>query len=333
MKRSFFRISAVLTTGLFLSLLLHSCKKTENPIKFQYGTFPDSVYNLDGINSQFDDYNSTCYILDNTVPVIFSSNRGSSGGQFDLVQGRIRFLFDQTSGEFSVVGESGNDPFYAALIGKANTPGNDFGPYSIFSSNDGFEYFMIASETQAGNLDLFYLRYLPYFGAIPVITGPYPINKLNSPENDAYIAFDMNQDSVYFCSDRGGDFDIYLEKRGADKYFDEWFNQAFSASTSVDSVNSAYNDKCPFVNKNLMVFASDRPGGMGGFDLYYSIFRNGKWNSPVNLGPAINSSSDEYRPLLGYHPDFTNSFLVFSSDKTGGKGGFDLYFTGLTITK
>ena len=68
---------------------------------------------------------------------------------------------------------------------------------------------------------------------------------------------------------------------------------------------------------------------MGGYDLYYSIFRKGKWSTPVNFGPVINTSSDEYRPVIGYHPDFSNQFLIFSSNKPGGKGGFDLYFTGV----
>ena len=80
-----------------------------------------------------------------------------------------------------------------------------------------------------------------------------------------------------------------------------------------------------------MVFTSDRPGGFGGFDLYYSLFRNGKWNSPVNFGPKINTSSDEYRPLLGFYSGFENIYLIFSSDRPGGLGGFDLYFTGLEV--
>jgi hypothetical protein len=83
------------------------------------------------------------------------------------------------------------------------------------------------------------------------------------------------------------------------------------------------------VFKKIMIFTSNRPGGLGGYDLYYSIFKNGNWSSPVNLGPEINTSSDEYRPVLGYHPDFTNFFLMFSSNRPGGKGGFDLYFSGV----
>jgi hypothetical protein len=77
-----------------------------------------------------------------------------------------------------------------------------------------------------------------------------------------------------------------------------------------------------------MIFTSDRPGGYGGFDLYYSVFRKGKWSSPVNLGEKINSAADEYRPLIGLHYDYSNYFIIFSSNRTGGQGGFDLYFSG-----
>ena len=80
-----------------------------------------------------------------------------------------------------------------------------------------------------------------------------------------------------------------------------------------------------------MVFASDMPGGSGGFDLYYSVFRNGKWSSPVNLGPEINSTANEYRPVLGIDLKYENRFLIFSSDRSGGKGGYDLYFTGISL--
>jgi hypothetical protein len=82
-----------------------------------------------------------------------------------------------------------------------------------------------------------------------------------------------------------------------------------------------------------MLFTSNRPGGMGGYDLYYSVFNIGKWSSPINMGPGINTASDEFRPLLGYHPDFKNLFMVFSSNKPGGTGGFDLYFTSMNIPK
>ena len=71
----------------------------------------------------------------------------------------------------------------------------------------------------------------------------------------------------------------------------------------------------------LLYFVSDRPGGYGGMDIWYSIIRNGKAEEPVNLGPMVNSSADEYTPFY----DQRNGILYFSSDRSGGKGGFDIY--------
>jgi hypothetical protein len=162
--------------------------------------------------------------------------------------------------------------------------------------------------------------------------GPYPVNLLNTSSDDAYICFDANLDSAYFASNKDGNFDIYVQKRPLDKEIDLWFNMNYTESSRPDSINSPEQDKCPNVLKKIMVYASDRPGGFGGFDLYFSVFRNGKWNAPVNMGSDINTTFDEYRPVLGFHPEFTNNYMIFSSNRPGGKGGYDLYFTGIEFT-
>ena len=71
----------------------------------------------------------------------------------------------------------------------------------------------------------------------------------------------------------------------------------------------------------LLYFVSDRPGGMGGMDIWYSIIKDGVAGEPVNLGPQVNSSADEYTPFY----DQQNGILYFSSDRDGGMGGFDIY--------
>jgi hypothetical protein len=125
MKRIAGIISVLIVIILFF-FSLSGCKKSGNPVKFAQGTFPDSVYNLTGLNSQYDDYNSDIYVLSNFTPIIFSSNRNSSGGQFDLIEGTLGYQFDQTSGSFVVAGSMTANAFYTSLVKKANTPGNDF---------------------------------------------------------------------------------------------------------------------------------------------------------------------------------------------------------------
>jgi hypothetical protein len=317
---------------LFISGSLTNCKKTDNPIKYPKGTFPDSVINISDINSPYDDYNTALYQLEQTSPIIFSSNRKSSGGQFDIEQASISMVFDQTTGVFSLSSKMTTDAFLDKLIGKAVTPGNDFGPYRLFSTVDGFEYMVLSSVNQAGNLDLFYLKNTPVSGSLlPDVAGPYPVRLMNTSADDAYFTLTQWQDTACFASNREGNFNIYYLVKPAETALSTWFNLDYSLPAPADSLNSTEDDKCPFILKKIMVFASNRPGGYGGFDLYYSILKNGKWTSPVNLGPRINTSSDEYRPVIGSVQDFTNHFLIFSSNRPGGKGGFDLYFTGVNI--
>ena len=321
----------LLTTGLMITLAL-SCKKEDNPINFQYGTFPDSIINMEGINSAYDDYNTTVYEISDAISVIFSSNRKSSGGQFDIEQGKINYNFNQTTGKCELNAEITNDGFIAGLISKAATTENDFGPYRFFSTADGFEYLILSSEDANGKLNFHYLRNAPVQGtSLPEISGPFPINLFNTTSDEAYLCLDTDQDSVYYCSDRRGNFDIYLDTLNNDKPLREQFGKAFKESIIQDIFNSEGNDKCPFFHKNVIVFASDRVGGLGGYDLYYSVLKNKKWSSPVNFGPGINTSSDEFRPVLGSVQDFSNAYLIFSSNRPGGKGNFDLYLTGIDL--
>jgi len=333
MKKLFANTHILLIISMILiSISLIDCKKEDDPLKYPNGIFPDTVLNLMGLNSTYDDYNSTGNVLSGGLPLIFSSNRKSLGGQFDLEQGLITFTFDQNNGNFTLTSGMTQDAFMAKLIDAAETPGDDFGPYRTFSSYDGFEYFILASENIDGNLDLQYLKNRPVNGStLPEVEGPEQVKLLNTSSDDAYLSFDLNLDSAYFTSNIGGNFDIYVNKRPEGQDIGAWFDLDYSVSEMVDSINSPADDKCPMLYNKFMVFTSDRPGGFGGFDLYYSLFRNGKWNSPVNFGPTINTSSDEYRPLLGFYSGFENIYMIFSSDRPGGMGGFDLYFTGLEV--
>ncbi len=331
MKNIFLKSFVPLTITMLLILtFLSECSKDENKYKYPMGIFPDTVLNLTGLNSAFDDYNSTISEVTGSLPIVFSSNRSSSGAQFDLEQGIITFTFDKASGHFDISSQITDDDYYRNLIAKAKTPLDDLGPYLTYSSYDGMEYLILSSENADGNLDLRYCLNTPRYGSVlPPIYGPYPIKLMNTSSDDGYLTFDLNLDSAYFMSNIDGNFDIYVKSCPSGTNLSTWFNSDYSPSAKVDNINSSSDDKCPMVYNKLMVFTSDRPGGYGGFDLYYSVFRNGNWSEPMNFGPRINSSSDEYRPLIGFHSDFTNLYLIFSSNRPGGNGGYDLYFTGI----
>lgn len=343
MKKSSVSTGLTLVFSILLVTII-SCKKTENPIKFPKGTFPDSTFILTDLNSNYDDFemsninaviddiDTEVHQLIGNVISVFSSKRTYTGEQYDLVQGILTFDWDQTTGVFGLGTDITQDAFITKLTKAANTTSDDQGPYRLFSSVDGYEYLLLSSENTSGNLDFYYLKNLPVSGStLPAVLGPYPIQLINTGADDIYISFDTNQDSVYFSSDVEGNYEIYMKNRPADTDISTWFNGSYSASSKVDSINSTSDDKSPLVYRKVMVFASNRLGGMGGFDLYYSVFKNGKWSSAVNFGPFVNTSFDEFRPVIGTHSDFTNHFLIFSSNRSGGKGGYDLYFRGVTI--
>ncbi|MGB6036550.1 MAG: OmpA family protein [Cryomorphaceae bacterium] len=73
-----------------------------------------------------------------------------------------------------------------------------------------------------------------------------------------------------------------------------------------------------------MYFVSDRLGGYGELDIWYTDWTDGEWTLPKNAGPMINSPNNEL------YPKVSNDRLFFSSDRRDvGYGGLDLYYVSL----
>jgi hypothetical protein len=106
----------------------------------------------------------------------------------------------------------------------------------------------------------------------------------------------------------------------------------WSAATSVEaiagtsaSLNTAALEGCPFIAQrgDILYFASNRPGGQGGLDIWYSVRgETGSWGDPVNFA-EVNSPANELCPMA-HRNDRT---FLFVSARSGGCGGDDLYVT------
>ena len=84
------------------------------------------------------------------------------------------------------------------------------------------------------------------------------------------------------------------------------------------------NTQQPFVTADgkYLLFASDRSGGQGGFDIWYApLDANGKSGAPVNMGAVINTPQDEQAPY--YHE--ASKSLIFSGNGRIGMGGYDFF--------
>lgn len=73
-----------------------------------------------------------------------------------------------------------------------------------------------------------------------------------------------------------------------------------------------------------LYFCSDMDGGLGGWDIYFTELKDGKWQEPINLGDKVNTPFDELFPSVA------GDLLIFSSEAREGLGGFDNYAYSFT---
>jgi outer membrane protein OmpA-like peptidoglycan-associated protein len=93
--------------------------------------------------------------------------------------------------------------------------------------------------------------------------------------------------------------------------------------TSIAALNMPVHwDGHPTVSTDgtVLVFASERPGGMGGTDLWYSIRTASSWSTPRLVGGPVNSPCDELTPMFA-----GDSVIVFASAGHASVGGYDLF--------
>ncbi len=331
-----------LTFILFLLLMVFiSCDKGPVGYKYNEGDLPTKPVNLVDFNSEYDDYNSTAPTIGKLIPFCFSTSRRTSGGNFDVIYKPMDVSFDKTTGVLTVSSDYGGWGIYAEEYGvlnrglfKVNTEANEFGPNVLFDRNSVLsdaEFVILYASDVDGD---FQIRYT--FNASDSANSfseSKPVQYLNSNFDDLYPSFNDDFTRIYFCSNRENDqFDIYSVDidASAKEIVDVLADTTMHTVTKNTTLSSDYSDKCPYFFENTLVFTSNRPGGFGGYDLYFSTFENDTWSTPQNFGATINTEHDEYRPILfDEGVDYKKHMMVFSSDREGGLGGFDLYFVGV----
>jgi outer membrane protein OmpA-like peptidoglycan-associated protein/tetratricopeptide (TPR) repeat protein len=148
---------------------------------------------------------------------------------------------------------------------------------------------------------------------------PSPLEgNLNGKFHNGAATF-LNEEWILFTRNnakKGKEQDFNLILALAVKENDKWnFKEEFPFNDK--NFSNAYPT---FISdQNLVVFASDRPGGFGGMDLYYSTYNDGKWGSPINLGSGVNTTGNEV------FPSFDGKTFYFSSNGHPGQGGLDIF--------
>jgi hypothetical protein len=106
-------------------------------------------------------------------------------------------------------------------------------------------------------------------------------------------------------------------------HFSTWSEPANLGSI----INTTFNEQGPTLSNDelSLYFGSDRPGGIGGFDIWVSqrACRECAWETPQNLGPGVNTTSDETGPGLS----IDGHLLFFRSTRPGGAGLGDIFLS------
>ena len=114
------------------------------------------------------------------------------------------------------------------------------------------------------------------------------------------------------------------EPTGCDLYMSVRHGMRWSQPRNLGApVNTVYWESFPSLSIDglTLYFASNRPGGYGGTDIWCCTLEEGRWSQPRNLGPAINTPGNETAPFI----HFDDRTLYFASDGHMGMGGTDLF--------
>ena len=142
------------------------------------------------------------------------------------------------------------------------------------------------------------------------------------------ISPDLQTDGDVYISCLSADGNILFLSM-SDKFNSNLYSSTFDGTKwgKVVKLNKNINTKAwqshAFISEdgNSLVFASDRPGGFGGLDIYVSKKVDGDWGPAVNLGAEINTPFNEDRPFLINN----GKTLFFASQDHNNIGGYDIF--------
>lgn len=202
-----------------------------------------------------------------------------------------------------------------------NTPADELGPCPSFDGQT--LYFYSDRPGGAGGYDIWLTTRSGDAWSAPVNLGP----QVNSPWNDYGPAVAPDGRTLYFASNRpppdenvGPQPDAWpatireeVRRWTYDLYAAALGGEAPGPAVPLDVLNTAASEGAPCLSPagDFLYFCSDRPGGLGGFDLYRARVVRGQLQPPQNLGSPVNTPDNELDPALSD----LGFGLCFSSDR------------------
>jgi len=240
------------------------------------------------------------FARDGSFMIFVSRGRGGYGGADLFIS---RFL----DGEWQVPENLG---------ANVNTAGFESAPF--LTTDDRTLYFTSNSGGIAGSFDVWYSQ---------IEDGvPGPRVKIPSPIStgalDCCPVLSPDGNSLYICSDRTGGYgslDVWVSQKAGGEWQPPVNLGQVVNSSGLDSPRWISDDG------NTLIIDSNRPGRIGGADLWSVVKSGAEWLAPVNLGAPVNSRTDEQGPgFLGNNGEIGGR-IFFGSGRPGGYGGWDIW--------
>lgn len=228
--------------------------------------------------------------------------------------------------EFAIKAVQNPVPFSAFSVGEGiNTPDDEYWP-SITADGQTMMFTRQANPRNSSGFaalaqeDFYISQYSDNFWHHAYNAGA----PLNTVHNEGAQSLSSDGTYMYFAAcDRSeglGSCDIYYSKLTGNRW-SKPLNLQFPVNTSRWESQPSIS-----ADGKTLFFSSNRPGGVGGKDIWYSRLNDqNKWKEPVNMGDIVNTSGDEMSPFI----HFDGRTLYFASDGRVGMGGFDIFVTRL----
>jgi tetratricopeptide (TPR) repeat protein len=210
-----------------------------------------------------------------------------------------------------------------------NTPYSEFNPVPLGDKGLVFSVLKPVSQSFSTMIQAKeYLSniYISHYG-MQGLQKPEPFDAtINSKDqHTANITFSHDGTQAYFNRCSYKDYKLRCDIWKSNLQTNNRWGKPVKLSNVVNS--EEFTSTQPFLahdkqtGNNILYFSSDRPGGIGGMDIWYTVIQNDVPQMPINLGSIINTPGDEITPFY----DNTNGILYFSSDWHPGLGGYDIF--------
>ncbi len=200
----------------------------------------------------------------------------------------------------------------------------------VFCTNRSPNLFFNYSGSK--NKGLIKINYIDITRKANMKNGKLFSKNLTTKLNDGPVTFNKRGDTIYYSRNLEVNIkmkDISVPRNKLGIFSAELVGNKWTKIREFRFNNEWYNVTTPCLSPDgkRLFFASDKPGGFGGSDLYYCRWKGDYWEDPVNMGPVINTSGNEAYPFINVAGE-----LFFSSDGHPGLGGKDIFFSRFSDT-